>query len=531
MATSNEHFNAKDIDTQIEQSLAQAQSNEPNAQLVADLRQLHQADAQADTQSLNYAWQHIRARSRSQRSLDNEGKVIPMHIPSSRTPDKTQGGPRQQRFASTRRAFTLIAAVLVAALVVGSLLTVLYRARSAQGGNVTLPHSTVIPKATNQPTQVHPGKVVYTHKEKDSIIIGLQWSPDGKHIALAGNDVRIWDATTGKNEVTYHPTGGGRTPVQNIAWAPDGSQRLAVATNNVQIIDANTGKALITGPNQSTAHIGNLLTSLLTPLTSHSAGTASITGLAWSPDGKYIASSLNDPISESQNPQDHPILIWDSKTGAVVKTLIGHTADAYHVVWSPDGKYLASFSQNWDETVRVWNAKTGQLVYTVHAVGYGTMNELAWSPDSQYLAVSMSVQIGNNTVGEIKNKYQVQIWQALTGKPVLTYTLHSPNDIVQYLAWSHDGTRIATVENETQTISSGSNKGQQIVVNNVEIWNPLTGKTLFTYQERSGDMRVVTWSPDDTLIATASMSVSTLPPDKKANNATINVKVWEAPAK
>ncbi|GHO69180.1 hypothetical protein KSC_080720 [Ktedonobacter sp. SOSP1-52] len=531
MATSKEHFNAKNIDKQIEQSLAQAPSNEPNTQLVADLQRLHQTDAQADAQSLNYAWQHIRARNRSQRSLNNEGKVIPMHIPSSRMPDKTQGMPLQQRFASTRRAFTLIAAVLVAALVVGSLLTVLYRARTAQEGNPGSPPATVIPKATNQPTQVHPGQVVYTHTVEDSGIMGLQWSPDGKRIVMAGDSAHIWDATTGKNEVTYHPTGGGRNPIQNVAWAPDGSQRLAVATNNVQIIDANTGKVLVSGPKQSTAHIGNLLTSLLNPLTPYSAGTASITGLAWSPDGKYIASSLNDPINESRNPQAHPILIWDSSTGAVVKTLIGHTADAYHVVWSPDGTYLASFSQNWDETVRVWNAKTGQLVHTVHAVGYGTMNELAWSPDSQYLAVSMSVQIGNNTTGEIKNKYQVQIWQALTGKPVVTYTLHSPNNTVQYLAWSHNGTRIATVENETQTISSGPNKGQQIAVNDVEIWNPLTRKTLFTYQEKSGDMRGVTWSPDDTLIATASMSVSSLPPDKKANNATINVKVWKTPAK
>jgi WD40 repeat protein len=115
----------------------------------------------------------------------------------------------------------------------------------------------------------------------------------------------------------------------------------------------------------------------------------------------------------------------------------------------------------------------------------------------------------------------------LTGTPVLTYPLASSDSDVQYLAWSHDGTRIASVENGLQTISSGPHKGQQIPVRNVAVWNPMTGKTLFTYQEKNGEMRGVTWSPDDTLIATASMSSST--PATQTNNDTINVNVWEAP--
>ncbi|GHO75048.1 hypothetical protein KSD_28190 [Ktedonobacter sp. SOSP1-85] len=531
MATSNEHFNAKDIDTQIEQALAQARPNEPNMQLVADLQRLHQADAQADAQSLNYAWQHIRARNRSQRSLNNEGKIIPMHMPSSRTPGQTQGGPRQQRFASTRRAFTLIAAVLVAALVVGSLLTVLYRARSAQGGNVTLPHSTVIPKATmTLPAKVKPGQVAYTYKVKDSIIMGLQWSPDGKHIVMVGNDIHILDVTNGQKEVTYYPTGK-YSPIQNVAWAPDGSQRLAIAADTVQIIDANTGKVLVTGPKQSTTNTGNTLTSVLTPLTPHSgSGGTVITSLTWSPDGRYIATNLGHLINNSRDPQDHPILIWDSHTGEVVKRLFGHTDDPYRVLWSPDGKYLASFSQNWDETVRVWDAKTGSLINTVQAKGYGSMGGIAWSPDSQYLAVSMDVQVGSNTFGEINTKPQIQVWQALTGTPIVT---RSPNAGVQDLAWSHDGKRIAMVENEIQTIASGPNEGNQIGVEKVEIWDPMNGKTLFTYQEKNvqndTQMRGVTWSPDDTLIATASMNTFTI--GKKTNNVTVDVKIWGAPTK
>ncbi|GHO48248.1 WD40 repeat domain-containing protein [Ktedonospora formicarum] len=517
MATPNEHFHAKDIDTQIERSLAQTQTNDPNAQLVTDLQQFYQADAQADRQSLNYAWQHIRMGHRSQRSHNPEGKVIPMHIPSAPISGQTQN---KTHSASIRRTFSLIAAAVVAALVVGSLLAVLYQARLAQNGQAGSPTPTPSP-------QGHPGQVVSSHKVNDDTIMGLQWSPDGKRIVLVGENAHIWDATTGKNEVTYHPNDGGAYPIQNVAWEPNGSKRVAIATKTVQIVDANTGKVLATGPKSPTANVGNLLTSVLTPLLPKSPGSAMIRAMAWSPDGKLIVSSLNDPNAMSQDPQDHPILIWNSSTGAVVKTLIGNTADAESLAWSPDGKYIASTTANWDATARVWDARTGKLMYSVPAKAYGATLSLSWSPNSQYLAVSMTVQDGNNASGEIKTKEQIQVLKASTGTPVITYPLSLPNaEPVYYLAWSHDGTRIASVENWEQTITSGPLKGQQTLINNVTIWNPMTGKALFTYQEKSGEMRGVAWSPDDTLLATANngRSVSL----KQQPNA-IEVKVWKAP--
>ncbi|GCE31342.1 hypothetical protein KDA_68260 [Dictyobacter alpinus] len=527
METSNEHFQPGDIDTQIEQSLARAQPDDPDTQLVTDLQRLYQPAAQADEQSINYAWQHIHIRSRSQRSQQTERKIIPMHTPSSHIPGTTQSRSRPaRRFASIQRTFALIAAVLVTALLVGTLLTMLSQSRVAQNKN-TRSASTPVAKPTRVPTtQAQPGHVVYSHKVNDDIIMGLQWSPDGKGIVLVGNNAHIWDATTGKNEITYQPSGGGKTPIQNVAWEPHNSQRIAIGTDTVQVVDANTGHLLTTGPKSATANIGTTFTSLLVPLLPHSQGSPTMRAIAWSPDGKLIASSLDDPTNSSHNPQEHPILIWNSSTGNVVKTLIGHTADVERLAWSPDGKYIASLSVNWDPAVRVWNASTGQLIYTVNAKSYSAMLNVAWSPDSQFLAVSMTVQDGNNTLGEIKVKQQIQIWKALTGTPVLTYPLAPSINPVQYLAWSHDGTRIASVETGLQTISSGPDKGQQISVQNVAIWNPITGKKLFTYQQKSGDMRGITWSPDDTLLASASLIT-----DVKNNTHEIDVNFWEAPAK
>jgi eukaryotic-like serine/threonine-protein kinase len=59
------------------------------------------------------------------------------------------------------------------------------------------------------------------------------------------------------------------------------------------------------------------------------------------------------------------------------------TARATSITWSPDGRYIASGSD--DGTVQVWEASSGRLLhrYTGHA---GSVNAVAWSPDGTQLA-------------------------------------------------------------------------------------------------------------------------------------------------
>src|SRR5262249_14321844 len=79
--------------------------------------------------------------------------------------------------------------------------------------------------------------------------------------------------------------------------------------------------------------------------------TALVNVIAFSPDGKLLASASDD----------HGVRIWDVQTGRV-RLLGEHTDEAWCIAFSPNGRLLASSSK--DKTVRVWDVETGALKKT-----------------------------------------------------------------------------------------------------------------------------------------------------------------------
>ncbi len=77
-------------------------------------------------------------------------------------------------------------------------------------------------------------------------------------------------------------------------------------------------------------------------------------------------------------------------------TYRGHSAGVNTIVWSPNGKRIASGSN--DNTVQVWDATTGGHAFTYHDHS-DWVNALAWSPDGRRIASG-----GNDGT--------VQVWKA-----------------------------------------------------------------------------------------------------------------------
>src|SRR5260221_890611 len=177
------------------------------------------------------------------------------------------------------------------------------------------------------------------------------------------------------------------------------------------------GLSLFQGPKVSTPSPPSLGTTLYT----YRGHSNLVNMVAWSPDGKHIASSSLDGT----------VQVWDAANGGQGYTYRGHSSGVTGAAWSPDGKHIASSSL--DGTVQVWDAADGGQVYTYRGHTSGVTGA-AWSPDGKRIASSTL-------------DCTVQVWDAADGGQVYTYRRHSRG--VTAVAWSPDGKRIASGSKDT----------------------------------------------------------------------------------
>lgn len=196
----------------------------------------------------------------------------------------------------------------------------------------------------------------------EGAVQSVAFSPDGTRILTGSRDktARIWDARTGNLIETLN---GHESAVQSVAFSPDGAKVATGDDGIARIWDTYTGSLIDT----LIEHEGRVLPVAFSPdeaqtLTGFDNNTAAIWGkiirylnlgprrsvpsLAFSPDGKYIATVAADSL-----------WMWDARTGSVIERVRGHEGQVSSVDFSSDGTRILTGSD--DNTAKIWTVVRG----------------------------------------------------------------------------------------------------------------------------------------------------------------------------
>lgn len=201
-------------------------------------------------------------------------------------------------------------------------------------------------------------KLIRILKGHQKAVNSVTVHPSGKLFASASDDktVKLW---SWKTEHPICTLTGHKDNVVAVVFSPKGN------------VLASSGDI-----NDKTVKLWFLTENQNITLKGHSDWFGGVYSIAFSPDGKLIASGSKDKT----------IKIWEVYTGKELITLEGHSDDVTSVVISSDNKILASGSK--DKTLKLWTLATGKLISTV--THHEKIRAVAFSPNSKIIATGCS---------------------------------------------------------------------------------------------------------------------------------------------
>lgn len=240
------------------------------------------------------------------------------------------------------------------------------------------------------------------HSGRLSSVNALAISPDSNTLASASDHkiVKLWDLNTQK---VLASLSGHSQAAKSVAFSPD-------------------GKILATASDDKTIKLWQIETlEEICTLLGHSHAVKSV---AFSPDGQILASGS----------WDKTIKLWDVNTGTEICTMTGHQLQVNSVAFSPQGQLLASVS--YDRTIRLWqipalegshkefqNRPCYSLLGTLSGHAWAVLT-VAFSPDGKILATGSD----DNTI---------KLWEVNTGQLICTLVGHSWSVVA--VAFTADG--------------------------------------------------------------------------------------------
>ncbi len=317
----------------------------------------------------------------------------------------------------------------------------------------------------------------------------IQWSPNGK--MLASGDLKglmkVWNLESGEAICSINAN---QSEIQALRWSPD-SLRLAWGQGQAIMICEISKEAEIIQIGLEEKH-------------------HPINVIQWSPDGTHLFAGnwwhngggiwdLDQQVRIRHVParfvkwsaNGHDVHKWltsdrtgrirvfDSVTGQLLHTLLGHTASIRSFDWSPDGSSLVSGGE--DRSLRIWDCESGELkdVLPGHR---DQVNHAVWGPTGKRIA-------------SVSRDGSAKIWEFPGGS---IRTLEGPTTRVQHLTWQPRGGLLA-----------GSSRDGSVYV-----WDS-SNRSLFSIMTAYPDQAdCVQWDRDGQRLATS---------DRKGT-----LRVWDA---
>ncbi|KAH7923283.1 WD40 repeat-like protein [Leucogyrophana mollusca] len=243
------------------------------------------------------------------------------------------------------------------------------------------------------PASCRPMKVFKGQKKVNSVA----YFPDGRRIARSSSDktVVIWDIASDKQDGQrlQHESG-----VRWIAISPNGRRIASAIEKRVVVWDALTLEVV------------------------HELDDAGVFRLAYSPDGRWIATArwANESV----------VRLWDADTGRPGRLEALKCDDGVVcVAFSPDGTQIAVGL--WDGCIQVIDISTGESVVGPIEGHTRYVRSIVYSPDGRHLVTGSDDENG------------IRVWDSNTGVQVGNAMGHG-NGVIRCISITADGRRIVS---------------------------------------------------------------------------------------